>query len=209
MVELFKAYETDFSKYLSSANKKLSVLNQGKSPENAFTEIARDIKDAEHWLKQMENQIYSLPAQQSSQYQKRIQRYNENLRAVKKNLDEEQGKKGKVELFGKSGNSTDQREKLLSNNEILQVSGETLENTLKVGVESEQIAIETMNNLKKQRGQILNINEKVNDVGVNVTKANRTITTMDRRRIVMKLLMMATIVLLVIGLCISLYIKLG
>ena len=207
MVELFKAYETDFSKYLSAANKKISASNQGKNLDNALADAARDIKDAEHWLKQMENQIFSLPAQQSSQYQKRIQRYNENLRTVKKSLEEEQGKKGKVELFGKAG--SDPREKLLTNNEILQDSGETLENTLKVGIESEQIAIDTMNNLKKQRGQIVNINEKVNDVGHNVTKANRTITTMDRRRIVMKLLMMGTIVLLIIAFAICLYIKVG
>ena len=207
MVELFKAYETDFSKFLSSANKKLASQTQGKGSDNLLTEISRDIKDAEHWLKQMENQIYSFPAQQSNQYQKRIQRYNENLRTVKKNLEDEQGKKGKVELFGKA--ASDPRDKMLTNNEILQESGQTLENTLKIGVESEQIAIDTMNNLKKQRGQILGINEKVNDVGQNITRANRTITTMDRRRVIMKLLMMGTIVLLVIAFCICLYIKVG
>lgn len=207
MVELFKAYESDFSKYLAAANKKLSSISQGKSSDTLLAEIGRDIKDAEHWLKQMENQIYSWPPQQSSQYQKRIQRYHENLRTVKKNLEEEQGKKGKVELFGKAG--ADPREKLLTNNEILQSSGEILENTLKVGIESEQIAIDTVNNLKKQRGQIQNINEKVNDVGHNVTKANRVITVMDRRRIAIKLLMMGTIVLLVIAFAICLYIKLG
>lgn len=157
----------------------------------------------------MENQIYSLSAQQSNQYSKRIQRHNENLRTVKKNLEDEMSKKGKVELFGKAGSTSDQREKLLTNNEVLQVSGETLENTLKIGIESEQIAIDTMNNLKKQRGQILNINEKVNDVGVNITIANRTITTMDRRRIAMKMIMMATIVLLVIAFVICLYIKIA
>ena len=207
MVELFKAYETDFSKFLSAANKKLSASSQGKSSDTLLTEISRDIKDAEHWLKQMENQIYSFPSQQANQYQKRIQRYNENLRTVKKNLEDEQGKKGKVELFGKA--ASDPRDKLLTNNEILQVSGETLENTLKIGVESEQIAIDTMNSLKKQRGQIVGINEKVNDVGQNITRANRTITTMDRRRVIMKLLMMGTIVLLVIAFCICLYIKVG
>jgi small-conductance mechanosensitive channel len=207
MVELFKAYEADFSKYLSAANKKISALSQGRSTDSALTDIARDIKDSEHWLRQMENQIYSLPAQQSAQYQKRIQRYAENLKNVKRSLEEEQSKKGKVELFGKAPG--DQREKLLTNNEILQGSGEVLEDTLKIGVETEQIAIDTVNTLKKQRGQIQNINEKVNDVGHNVTKANRTIGTMDRRRIAIKLLMMGTIVLLIIAFAICLYIKIG
>jgi vesicle transport through interaction with t-SNAREs 1 len=207
MVELIKAYEADYSKYLSAANKKLSALSQGKPSEAALAEVSRDIKDAEHWLKQMENQMYSLSAQQSAQYQKRLQRYNENLRNAKRTYDDELNKKGKVELFGKAG--YDSREKLLTTNEILQESGDTLEETLKIGIESEEIAIETVNNLKKQRGQILGINEKVNDVGTNVTKANRTISTMDKRRIVMKLMMMATIVLLVIAFCICLYMKLG
>ena len=206
MVELFKAYETDFSKHLSSANKKIASLGQNKLNDAVLNDISRDIKNAEHWLKQMENQIYSLPPQQSSQYQKRIQRYNDTVRNLKKSLEEEQSKKGKVELFGRAG--TDQREKLLTNNEILQESGDILENTLKIGVESEQIAVDTVSNLKKQRGQIININDKVNDVGQSVTKANRTITTMDRRRIMTKLIMIATIVLLTIVLGITIYIKL-
>jgi vacuolar-type H+-ATPase subunit I/STV1 len=207
MVELLKAYETDLSKHVSSANKKLASISGGKSSDSAISDILKDIKDAEHWLKQMENQLFQLPQSLAGQYQKKIQRYQETIKNLKKSLEDEQNKKGKVELFGKAQN--DQREKLLTNNEILQSSGDVLEDALKVGIETEQIANDTMHNLKKQRGQIQNINEKVNDVGNNVTKANRTIGVMDRRRICIKLVMMATIVLLVIAFAICLYIKVG
>ena len=207
MVELLKAYETDLSKNITSANKKLSAISGGKSSDSAVNDISKEIKDAEHWLKQMENQLFQLPQNLASQYQKKIQRYQDTIKNLKRSLEDEQSKKGKVELFGKAQN--DQREKLLTNNEILQDSGDVLEDALRVGVETEQIANDTMHNLKKQRGQIQNINEKVNDVGNNVTKANRTIGVMDRRRICIKLIMMATIVLLTIGFAIALYIKVG
>lgn len=207
MAELLKAYESDFSKHCSSANKKLASISNGKANDSIFNDISKDIKDAEHWLKQMENQLFQLPPNLANQYQKKIQRYNENLKNLKRSLDDEQGKKGKVELFGKAQN--DHREKILTNNEILQSSGDILEDTLKVGIETEQIANDTMHNLKKQRAQIQNIGEKVNDVGNNVTKANRTIGVMDRRRICMKLMMIGTIILLTIAFAICLYIKVG
>lgn len=206
MVELFKAYETDFSKFLSSANKKIAALAQGKNGDLS-EDVARDVKNAENLLRQMEKQIYSLAPQLSGQYQKRIQRYNESVRSLKRSLEDEQSKKGKVELFGKNGN--DQREKLVSGNEILRGNGDILENSLKIGVESEQIAFDTVGNLKKQRTQIININDKVHDIGYGITKANRTITIMDRRRIMTKLTMIGIVVLLAITLAFSLYIKLG
>jgi cell division protein FtsX len=106
------------------------------------------------------------------------------------------------------GHSDDPREKLLGSNEVLQDTGETLDRTLKVGLSSEQMANDTLNDLKRQRGQIIGINEKVNDVGTNVNSANRLITRMDRRRIWMKLMMLVTIFLLLIANAVVLYIKL-
>jgi Snare region anchored in the vesicle membrane C-terminus/Vesicle transport v-SNARE protein N-terminus len=207
MTELIKAYETDFSKHLATANKKLSGFNSGKVSDGILNEIKRDISQAESLIKQMWQQMSALPGNQSAQYQKKVQRHSENLRLLKKNLEDELGKKGKVELFGKGvGND---REKLLTNNEVLIKNGDTIENSLRIGIESEIIASETVNTLKKQRTQIVNINEKVNDIANNVVKANRSINTMERRRIIIKLTMMLTVFLLTIVLGLILLIKLG
>mmetsp|Transcript_19349 Transcript_19349/g.19336 ORF Transcript_19349/g.19336 Transcript_19349/m.19336 type:complete len:182 (-) Transcript_19349:116-661(-) len=181
MAELFKGYENDFSKYIASANKKIALLPSAPKPDAILAEAKHDIQDAEHWLRQMESEILTMPAQLSSQYQPRLKRHQENLLQLKKSLSSEQTRKNKVDLMGKTG--PDGREKLLNSNEILQESGDTLERTYRLGLESEQIASDALGNLKGQRVQIQKINEKVNDVGSNVNKANRVIGSMNRRRI--------------------------
>jgi Snare region anchored in the vesicle membrane C-terminus. len=98
---------------------------------------------------------------------------------------------------------------MLTNNQILQETGDILENTHKIAIESEGLGFDALNELKGQRRKINIIGEKVQDVGTNITKANRIIKTMDNRRICMKIVMMATILLLIIALAICLYIKIG
>ncbi|CAG9313597.1 unnamed protein product [Blepharisma stoltei] len=207
MAELFKGYENDFSKYIASANKKIALLPSAPKPDAILAEARHDIQDAEHWLRQMESEILTMPAQLSSQYQPRLKRHQENLLQLKKSLSSEQTRKNKVDLMGKTG--PDSREKLLNSNEILQESGDTLERTYRLGLESEQIASDALGNLKGQRVQIQKINEKVNDVGSNVNKANRVIGSMNRRRIWMKIIMLIIIVLLMVACAVALYIKVG
>mmetsp|Transcript_4638 Transcript_4638/g.4527 ORF Transcript_4638/g.4527 Transcript_4638/m.4527 type:complete len:157 (-) Transcript_4638:4-474(-) len=156
----------------------------------------------------MENEIISLPPNVSSQYQPRLKRHQENLLSLKKSLNNEQARKNKVDLMGNAA-GVDKRTGLISQNELLQETGETLERTYKVGLDAEATANNTMNVLKVQRKQIQDINEKVNDVGTNVNKANRVITSMDRRRKWMKLIMLVIIILLMIAIAIALYIKVG
>lgn len=158
----------------------------------------------------MENEIMTLPPSLSSQYQPRLKRHQENVQGLKKSLSNEQTRKNKIDLMGKPNTfGPDKRDKLLSSNELLQDSGQTLERTYKVGLESEKIAGATMETLKGQRQQIININDKVNDVGTNVNQANRVITKMDRRRIWMKLIMIVIILMLIVAIAIMLYIKIG
>mmetsp|Transcript_7682 Transcript_7682/g.11311 ORF Transcript_7682/g.11311 Transcript_7682/m.11311 type:complete len:208 (-) Transcript_7682:26-649(-) len=207
MSELFKGYEKDFSKHLASANKKISSLSSGLNTKNLLSEAKQELSEAEHWLRQMESELFTLPPQLANQFQPRLNRHKENVQGLKKNIESEETRSNKKDLLGKSAQN--EREKLLTNNEILQDSGEGLERTLRLGLESEQLGNDTMNNLKKQRGQIQNINERVNDVGTNLNKANRVITTMDRRRVWMKLVMILTIILLLVAIGIVLVIKLG
>jgi hypothetical protein len=162
--------------------------------------------EADKSLKQFENELRASPPNIATQYQQRLKRHQENLSQLKRTLAGEEQRRQRRDLVG--GVDDDPRERLLAANEILQDTGESLDRTLKVGLESEQMANDTLNELKRQRGQIIGINEKVNDVGTNVNSANRVIGRMDRRRIWMKLMMLITIVLLLVANAVVLYIKL-
>jgi hypothetical protein len=76
-------------------------------------------------------------------------------------LNQEQLAQNRTALVGQAGKTSDKREQLLGANETLQNSGETLERALKLGLETEALGNDTMNDLYRQRKQIQNINEKV------------------------------------------------
>lgn len=97
------------------------------------------------------------------------------------------------------GTPNDQRNGLLNGNQILAETGDLLDDTLKVGLETEQIGGSTLNTLKEQRKQIQNIDSGVNDVDQNLNKANAILTTMDRRRLCMKCIMIVMIIVLIIA----------
>ena len=181
MVELVKGYEQEFLKHLSSTNKKIASYEKALNQESTLADIKHGISEAEKSLKNMEKEILNLLPQQATLYGPRIKRNQENLTILKKSAKELDFAKNKTNLLG--GPKQETREKLLSGNEILQESGETLERVEKLGAETEDIGYKTMNNLKQQRITIQKINDKVNDVGTNVGMASRTITEMNSRRL--------------------------
>mmetsp|Transcript_6628 Transcript_6628/g.11693 ORF Transcript_6628/g.11693 Transcript_6628/m.11693 type:complete len:208 (-) Transcript_6628:1742-2365(-) len=207
MSELLKTYEKDFSKYFASANKKVSSIPTTAAPEQLIKDAKSDLVEAERWLNQMEMELRNLQPSIASQFQAKISRHRENVLKLKQSLNVEEQRKQKVDLMGREG--PDARDKLLSANEALQASGETLERTLKIGAETEQIGNDTLNSLKQQRRQIIGINDKVEDVGTNLNSANRVITVMDRRRLWMKIIMYIIILMLIAAIIGVVIFKLG
>ena len=206
-MEIYKDHEKEFSKCISAANRKLNTLNTEESKDYVFNDCKQSIDEAGRHLNMMENDLRGLGSQEASQLQGRFQRHKETLANIRQQLNSARDKKEREELMpsGPSG----QRDKMLSNNEILQETGDILESTHRVAIETETLGNDTLHTLKKQRKQIQGIGEKVNDVGANVTKADRLVFTMNNRRICMKIMMMATILLLIVAFAICLYIKVG
>jgi myosin heavy subunit len=153
----------------------------------------------------MEKEYMNISPEIGKQFQGKLKRHKENLVTLKKNLLNEETRKSARELLNSS--EGDPRAPLLSGNETLQKSGETLERALKVGNETERLGTDTLNTLKGQRRQIQGINEKVNDVGSNLKQATRVVTVMDRRRLTMKFVMMGIIVMLTIAVLLVLYVR--
>ena len=205
-MEIYREHEKEFAKYLSNANKKISQFS-AESLDYLLVEAKQILDDANKMLNAMENDLRGMGSQEAGQLQRKFLNSKENLQTARSSLALARDKKESDNLMGNQ--SSQKREKMLSNNQILQETGEILDGTNRLAIETEGIGYDALNQLKGQRRVIGNIGEKVNDVGVNITKANRVITTMNNRRICMKLMMMATILLLIIAFAICLYIKLG
>ncbi|OMJ85864.1 hypothetical protein SteCoe_12705 [Stentor coeruleus] len=206
-MEIYRGHEQEFSKYISSANRKLNQYNSEGGSDNLLSETRTALSEATKLVNMMENDLYGLGSNEASQLQNKFKKNKETLENLKNQLASAKDKKDREDLMGK--NESSKREKMLTNNQILQETGDVLESTNKLAIETEGIGYDALNSLKGQRRQILGIGEKVNDVGANVSKADRIVFTMNNRRICMKIIMMGTIVLLVIAFAICLYIKLG
>lgn len=207
MSDMFKSYERDFSKHLAAANKKVSVL--ATSPSDLLVSEAReDLQQAERFLKLMESELDTISPNIASQFQPRVNRHKENINTLKQALSNEQIAANRAAL-GPQKTNIEKRDKLQWANEVLYDSGNTLERAIKVGVETEQIGNDTMNDLYRQRKQLQGMNEHIYDVNTNLKKANQMITKIDRRRFCMKLLLYVIILLLIVSIAIVIYIKMA
>lgn len=206
-MEIYKDHEKEFSKCISAANRKINAISSEESGDYVFNDCKQSLDEAGRLINMMENDLRGLGSNEASQLQGRFQRHKETLQSVRQQFNSAKDRKDRDALMpsGPSG----QREKMLTNNEILQETGDILEDTHKIAIETEVLGNDALHSLKKQRKQIQDIGEKVNDVGANVTRADRIVFTMNNRRICMKIMMMVTILFLVIAFAICLYIKLG
>jgi hypothetical protein len=66
MAELFKAYEQDFLKALSAANKKSAMIGKAPNRQAVIEDANYNIIEAEKALKLMEKEMMSIPSNQAS-----------------------------------------------------------------------------------------------------------------------------------------------
>ena len=206
-MEIYKDHEKEFSKCISTANRKLAMMSSEDSSDYIYNDTKQSLDEAGRIISMMENDLRGLGSHESSQLQGRFQRHKETLANVRQQLMSARDKRDKEDLMA-SGQNT-QREKMMTNNQILQETGDVLDSAQRIAIETEALGNDTVHTLKKQRKQIQDIGEKVNDVGANVTRADRVVLTMNNRRICIKLIMIVTILLLTIAFGITLYIKVG
>lgn len=205
-MEIFREHEKEFGKCLTNANRKLTQFSNDEDSD-LLMQAKSCIDDAEKMLNSMENDLRGMGSQEANQLQRKFFNNKEALLNAKQALTNARDKKDSEMLMGKQ--ESNKREKMLSNNQLLQETGDILQSTNRIAIETEGIGYDALNELKTQRRVINNIGEKVNDVGANISRANRVITVMNNRRICMKIMMMGTILLLVIAFAICLYIKIG
>ena len=206
MSELLKTCEQDFLRVLTGANKKLAALAGPGNYESLIKDVQSDLQKADQALKQFENELRSSPPSIANQYEARLKRHIENLIQLKRTIANEELRRQKQDLMGRQPD--DPQRKGRPANEALLETGDMLDRTLKVGIESELLASDVVSSLKHQREKIIGISGKVNDIDTNVHSAKQVISRMDHRRVWMKVLMCFTILLLITANGVVLYIKL-
>lgn len=102
---------------------------------------------------------------------------------------------------------TDTRQKLLGGVESLHGQKQQLTNTERLANETHDIMREANKELRDQRGIIVNVGQKNNDIRVDLERANSKVRTMRYREVIFKIILYLIILLLFIAIVTTLVVK--
>ena len=223
---MFQSYEQDFVRLLNKARTTVSSFPaEPVQKERMVVDIKRELTEAEKCvrfiqLRQMEIEVSMMPVASRSHLQITVRKYREEIdrmnREIRGQEREISDKRNFNTLMGSRlddvnyiQDSNSRNIKLLGGQQMMIDQGLKLNQGKRLALEAEGIAIDTMNNLKVQREQIYKTSNNVQEIGENLGKSNRILTTMTRRAMTNKLTMIGIILMLVLAICIVFYLKIS
>ena len=112
-------------------------------------------------------------------------------------MDNEANRK---ELYGLEGSraSNEQREQLLGNNDRLRRTGDMIEESHKITIESERIGMEVMDDLQRDREKIQRSQRRLRDTNEDITKSGRIVTRIKKRIMQHKIFLIVGILVILV-----------
>ncbi|CAG8433966.1 12147_t:CDS:2 [Ambispora gerdemannii] len=208
--ELFTSYEQDYNQVALSISDKITktIPQQSGEPRKATVHAAeREIDEATEILAQMEIEIFNLPNSSRLRLQPRLRTYRSNLDKLKRDLKRASsrinGPTDREELLsGAHGTdldsaSIDQRARLLTGTERLAESSQRLQDSHRIALETEIIGANVLEDIRRQREQIINTRNTLLEADSYIDKAQRTLKGMTRRMATNRVITVLIIIVLV------------
>ncbi|CAH3133350.1 unnamed protein product [Porites lobata] len=207
MTELFTHYEQQFGNISAEITAKICKIPNlhGSSKKGAVSDVERCFDEARELIEQMELEVREVTGEEKARLNNRLKAYKNEMQRFEQDLKKARvafsDQEGRNELLGGEDSqysSEDQRARLLDNTERLERSGRQLEEGYKMCVETEQIGVDIMNNLHRDREVMERARERTRGTDKNLTKSSRILTGM-MRRIIQNRIIMAIICLAILG----------
>lgn len=207
MTELFTHYEQQFGNISAEITAKICKIPNlhGSSKKGAVSDVERCFDEARELIEQMELEVREVTGEEKARLNNRLKAYKNEMQRFEQDLKKARvafsDQEGRNELLGGEDSqysSEDQRARLLDNTERLERTGRQLEEGYKMCVETEQIGVDIMNNLHRDREVMERARERTRGTDKNLTKSSRILTGM-MRRIIQNRIIMAIICLAILG----------
>lgn len=206
MTELFNHYEQQFGNISAEITARICKIPNlhGSTKKSAVSDVERCFDEARELIEQMELEVREVSGEEKSKLGHRLKAYNNEMQRFEQDLKKARvafsDQEGRNELLGgeDSHSSEDQRARLLDNTERVERSGRQLEEGYKMCVETEQIGVDIMNNLHRDREVIERARERTRGTDKNLSKSSRILTGM-MRRVIQNRIIMAVICLAILG----------
>ncbi|CAH3174676.1 unnamed protein product [Porites evermanni] len=207
MTELFTHYEQQFGNISAEITAKICKIPNlhGSSKKGVVSDVERCFDEARELIEQMELEVREVTGEEKARLNNRLKAYKNEMQRFEQDLKKARvafsDQEGRNELLGGEDSqysSEDQRARLLDNTERLERSGRQLEEGYKMCVETEQIGVDIMNNLHRDREVMERARDRTRGTDKNLTKSSRILTGM-MRRIIQNRIIMAIICLAILG----------
>mmetsp|Transcript_25495 Transcript_25495/g.76079 ORF Transcript_25495/g.76079 Transcript_25495/m.76079 type:complete len:234 (-) Transcript_25495:53-754(-) len=181
--DLFTEYENDFHRLRQEIDEQLEVVKAGGSSEQqCLSEASRRAGRADQALRQMEMEARTLPPETRSHLDPAMKKYRSELSQCQKALDAARQAAARRELLdGAGAKSTKDRERLIGSTNALMASSRQLGEAHRQSLETEQIGLDVMSDLRQQREVILRTRANVGEIGNNTALAQRLLGSISRR----------------------------
>ncbi|XP_058949132.1 vesicle transport through interaction with t-SNAREs homolog 1A [Pocillopora verrucosa] len=206
MTDLFNHHEQQFGNLSAEITARICKIPNlhGSAKKSAVTDVERCFDEARELIEQMELEVREVTGEEKTKLTNRLKAYTNEMKRFDQDLKKAKvafsDQEGRHELLSgeDSHNSEDQRARLLDNTERVERSGRQLDEGYRMCVETEQIGVDIMDNLHRDREVIERARERTRATDKNLSKSSRILTGM-MRRIIQNRIIMAVICLAILG----------
>mmetsp|Transcript_52471 Transcript_52471/g.122026 ORF Transcript_52471/g.122026 Transcript_52471/m.122026 type:complete len:230 (-) Transcript_52471:115-804(-) len=182
--ELFKEYESDFQRLRREVDEQLEAAKAGGAAEQqCVAEASRRAGRADQALRQMEMEARTLPPESRTHLDPKIKQFRSGLGEQQKAVEAARQAAARRALFddGSLGKSAKDRERALGANNALTGASRQLGEAHRQSLETEQIGLDVISDLRNQREVIIRTRGNVGEIGANTAMAKRLLGSMSRR----------------------------
>eukprot|EP00922_Rhytidocystis_sp_ex-Travisia-forbesii_P060849 GHVS01090263.1.p1 GENE.GHVS01090263.1~~GHVS01090263.1.p1 ORF type:complete len:241 (+),score=41.51 GHVS01090263.1:254-976(+) len=216
--EFFALYEKDFLQLTEHAGQELDTLTASTthqhhcSPQASLDKIATSLQQATNCLRQMEVDVGSLPS--PSTYSNQVRRYRDELAHLTSSLRRHQTQLQRSWVLPPVNNIEQQTNPFGPSHRVeeatmsLRESSSRLEGSRKLAVETEDLGLSIMGELREQRNTVLRSTQMADEANSNIDASGQLLRRMRRRHLVNRLLLYGSIFLLTFAILLIIYVKL-
>ncbi|KAJ1551590.1 hypothetical protein HK096_007511 [Nowakowskiella sp. JEL0078] len=212
--EVFATYEREYATLQEAIRAKISSnvpAASGEQRKLVVNQAERELEEADEIIGQMEIELQSLAISVRTKLQPRVRIYKDEVKKFKNELKKAASGNERDQLLGRSlrdshvvdfeVESQDQRSRLLKGTDRLQDGSRRLEDARRLALETEAIGISTLEDLNRQREQILGTADTF------IAKSQGVLKQMQRSIATNKLLTAGIIAALVLIIIVIVYMK--
>jgi len=205
---IFSEHEQHFSVLTAEITDKLNIIQghaiTGDSVAGPCTEVDRLMTEADELLEQMELEAQQQQAGSRETLTNRVRSYSAEQRRLQADYRALRHRVSRTELLGGDGGA-DGTERLRDNTELMERTGNKLDEGYRLCLESEAVGAEVLSDLSGQRETLTRSRSKLRDTDSELSRSSRLLTGMMHRAVQNRVVLILLAVVLLVVLLYALY----